>query len=223
MNFKRIAIHGRAWTAALLAASVIGTTTFSASFARADDEVARPPERAEGAGTSPNRTGDERTRRPDDDPSRRVVIEYRSPSIQRAPDWQEGEPIPPGYHPVQRVRKGPVIAGACTFGILYLISVLVAAAGTDVSNSTNTNNSVWGLYVPVVGPFITMTQSSTAVGNVFLVIDGAGQAAGAVLLLYGIVSPQTVLVRDDYGRPKLLPQPMLFGKSGGGIGLTGTF
>jgi hypothetical protein len=214
---------------------VIATTTFAGSIARADD--ARTPERSEGAGASSNaprtpegagassnRESDERTRRNDDDASRRVtVVEYNASRPRGAPDWQDGEPIPPGYHPVQRARRAPIIAGAVTFGILYLISVLVAAGGTDDANRNHTGNSLAGLYVPVVGPFITMTQNSSAVGNVVLVLDGAGQAAGAVLLLYGLVAPQTVLVRDDYGRPKLLPQPMLFGKSGGGIGLSGAF
>jgi hypothetical protein len=206
MNPKTIATRGRVWTAALLAATVMGTITFSGSLARADDK-----------------DSEEQARRNDDDSARRAPVEYRPPRPRAAPDWQDGEPIPPGYHPVQRMRKGPVIAGACTFGILYFISVLVAAAGTDISNSNHTTSSVTGLYVPVVGPFITMTQSPSATGNVLLVIDGAGQVAGAVLLLYGLISPQTVLIRDDNGRPKLLPQPILLGKSGGGIGLSGTF
>src|SRR5262249_33082790 len=40
-------------------------------------------------------------------------------------NWHEGEPIPPGYKPVERVRKGLIIGGAITFGALYSLSALV--------------------------------------------------------------------------------------------------
>jgi hypothetical protein len=138
-------------------------------------------------------------------------------------DWQEGEPLPPGYHPVQRTRKGAIVAGAVTLGILYFVSALIAAVYTDSSNHDHTSNPAAGLFVPVVGPFITMTQSSSATADVFLVMDGGAQAAGAILLVYGLTSPQTVLVRDSYfGRP-IFPKPMLLGRNGGGLGLVGSF
>jgi hypothetical protein len=139
-------------------------------------------------------------------------------------DWQEGEPIPAGYHPVQRTRKGAVIGGAVTFGVLYFISVLIAAVGADTATATHSNNDVAGLFVPVVGPFITMTQSSSATADVFLAIDGAAQAAGAILLVYGLTTPQTVLVRDaKLSPPPLFARPLLLGKDGAGLGLVGSF
>jgi hypothetical protein len=152
-----------------------------------------------------------------------MTLEVSRPAPHTISDWEEGEPIPPGYHPVQRVRKGAVVGGAVTFGVFYLISVLIAAAGTDISNANHTSNSAAGLYVPVAGPFITMTQSSSAVGNVFLALDGVAQGAGAALLIYGIAAPRTVLVRNDYGRPLVMPQPMILGRNAGGLGIVGTF
>ena len=81
-----------------------------------------------------------------------------------------------------------------------------------------------GLFIPTVGPFITITQSSSAMADVFLVIDGAAQSAGAILLVYGLTSPRTVLMRDNpIGRPMILPKPMLLGKDGAGVGLVGSF
>jgi hypothetical protein len=218
MNRMMMTTRSRTWLAALLALAT--TTAGTAANARADEakesvvapapaDAARPPEAA---------------RRADDESARRAPVDVRASSRPRViTDWQEGETVPPGYHPAQRMRKGAVIGGAVTFGVIYFINVLVAAGGTDYANSNHTSNSVAGLYAPVVGPFITMTQSSSAVADVFLVLDGLAQAGGAVLLLYGLTSPQTVLMRDDVGRPRLLPQPMLFGSGGAGAGLVGTF
>jgi hypothetical protein len=54
-------------------------------------------------------------------------------------------------------------------------------------------------------------------------MDGLGQAAGLALLIYGISSPASVLVRNDVLMKHLLPMPMLLGKNGSGFGLAGTF
>jgi hypothetical protein len=217
MNRMTMTTRSRTWLAALLA---LATTAGTAANARADEpkEGVVAPAPAEAPRPA------EATRRADDESARRTPVDMRGSSHPRViTDWQEGETVPPGYHPAQRIRKGAVIGGAVTFGVVYFVNVLVAAGGTDYANSNHTSNSVAGLYAPVVGPFITMTQSSSAVADVFLVLDGLAQAGGAVLLLYGLTSPQTVLMRDDYGRPRLLPQPMLFGRAGAGAGLVGTF
>jgi hypothetical protein len=202
-TFMIRATCARSRTAAIAASILISTVSLLPRSARADE--------AEGA--SPRATTEVAP------PPARVVIDPRA-----IRDWQEGDPVPPGYHPVQRMRKGAVIAGAVTFGVLYFISVLVAAVGTDAANANHSNNDVAGLYAPVVGPFITMARSSLAIADVFLVLDGAGQAAGAILLVYGLTSPQTVLVRDaNYGRPVVFPRPMLLGKDGAGLGFSGSF
>jgi hypothetical protein len=200
----------RAWTAAFLASTVLATTSLTSGIARAQDKGAEP---APPQGVA----------RPADQAPHTVTFEVARPAPHSLSDWQDGEPIPPGYHRVQRMRKGAIIGGAVTFGVLYFVSLLIAAAGTDEANRTHTSNSMAGLYVPAVGPFIAMTQSSTAVGGVFLAMDGLAQAGGAALFIYGVASPQTVLIRNDYGRPHLLPQPLLFGRSGGGLGLVGSF
>lgn len=136
-------------------------------------------------------------------------------------DYEEGEPVPPGYHPESRVRTGFIVGGAVTFGALYLISVLVGAAITDVNRGLGGKESGELLYVPVAGPFLQMINTESSTGNVTLAIDGAGQALGATLLIVGITSPRTVLVRNDLGQVRIMPMRM--GQSGGGIGLGGTF
>ncbi|MBS2013356.1 MAG: hypothetical protein JST00_10740 [Deltaproteobacteria bacterium] len=151
-------------------------------------------------------------------------------------DYEEGDPIPPGYHADTQMRKGLVIGGAITFGVMYLFSV-IAGAAIDDSNKTRsvyngtTYSTVPGksedsgtfLYIPVAGPFLQMTRTDTATGNVFLAIDGVAQAAGATMLLVGLTSPKTVLIRNDLAEVKVTPMRMGMDGSGSGLGLVGTF
>ncbi len=118
-------------------------------------------------------------------------------------DWNEGEPIPPGYHPSSRVRGGLIGGGAGLFGAFYLISALVAAVGTDVCNSgINCHNPFWPMYIPVAGPFITIgTVGSSATGDIFLILDGLAQAGGVAMIIVGAIG-HTVLVRNDLGEAK---------------------
>jgi hypothetical protein len=136
----------------------------------------------------------------------------------RITDWEEGEPIPPGYHSVSRIRKGLVIGGAVTFGVVYLINVLAAAVSHDVGNGSGA-----ALYIPIAGPFVLIPQSNSAVGSFGLVLDGLVQAGGAAMLIAGIAAPKTVLIRNDLAKIEFKPTPMTFGKNGAGFGFTGSF
>ena len=134
-------------------------------------------------------------------------------------DWEEGEPVPAGYHPTTRIRKGPVIAGSILFGVFYLFSTLAASIGSETSNGgTNPEGYLW---IPGVGPFLQMPGSS-AIGSWFLALDGIAQSGGLALLIYGIAAPRTVLVRNDLGL-RVVPRPMALGHGGGGFGLVGSF
>lgn len=130
-------------------------------------------------------------------------------------DYEDGDPIPPGYHAESQMRKGLIIGGAVTFGVMYLITALVGAAMDDVGSDGSF------LFVPVAGPFLQMTRTNTSTGNVFLAIDGLAQAAGATMLIVGLTSPKTVLVRNDLAEVRVAP--MRLGQNGGGLGLVGTF
>ena len=138
-------------------------------------------------------------------------------------DYEEGEPIPHGYHADTRVRTGLVVGGAVTFGVMYLFSVLAGSVMNDVANRPYGSSSARGdfLFVPVVGPFLQLTKTDSSSGYTILVIDGAAQAAGAAMLIAGITSPRTVLVRNDLAEVRVTP--MKVGERGNGIGLVGTF
>jgi hypothetical protein len=127
-------------------------------------------------------------------------------------DWNPREPVPPGYRPVSRARRGLLITGASILGSLYMLAVL--AGGTD--------KSLTPLYVPVFGPFLQIAtgHDSGSGANGVLVLDGLGQTAGAVMLLIAATTTKTVLVRNDLAEVRIAPTVT---KTGSGIGLVGRF
>jgi hypothetical protein len=146
--------------------------------------------------------------------------------------YEEGDPIPPGYHVVQRARGGLVIAGTITFSVSYGIA-LSAAMINDFDDQTH-----W-LAIPVVGPWLMMwdrsrpnCDSQTGTGCVeesletvlrfYLAIDAIAQAAGAGMLAFGIAG-RKILVRDDnpYASVRLVPGRI--GAVGYGATLVGRF
>jgi hypothetical protein len=136
-------------------------------------------------------------------------------------DWREGDPIPPGYHPATRARTGLIAGGAAMFAAPYLISVLIGAIGED-TRCSSCSNAAAPLFIPVVGPFITMGNTDSATADVFLVVDGLLQAAGLAMFIYGVSVPKVVLVRNDLGKVEFTPTPIV-GPNMGGLGITGTF
>lgn len=148
------------------------------------------------------------------------TVGYSGPRL--ITDWEEGEPIPAGYHTTHRFRKGLIVGGAVTFGVTYLFNVIGAAAAHDANGGGTPADA---LYAPVIGPFILMGSHSTdtALGKVGLAIDGLAQAAGATMLICGLALPKTVLVRNDLGKVEVTVTPMSMGKGGNGLGLAGTF
>jgi hypothetical protein len=133
-------------------------------------------------------------------------------------DWQEGQPVPSGYHPVQRVRKGFIIAGAVTLGTMYLLT----AFGAAIAHDANQNGSADALFIPVAGPFLQMSQTSYTTGQFLNIVDGLAQTGGLVMLVYGLSSPSTILIRNDVGVRTLLPVPYA-NSQGAGMGFVGTF
>jgi hypothetical protein len=136
-------------------------------------------------------------------------------------EWEVGEPIPYGYHPATRVRKGMLIAGAIVFGVTYLYSAGAASVGGDLATSSGGDNKAAALYVPVFGPFIELGQTDSSTLRYILVLDGLAQGIGAAMFIYGIAVPKNVLVRNDLAMVTVTP--MRFGNDGSGLGLVGRF
>jgi len=145
-------------------------------------------------------------------------------------DYEDGEPIPAGYHKKTRVRKWMVAGGAATFGALYLFSLIIGATGDSVCSSEQSSGNLnpcrpngWrDLYIPVAGPFVAIAGLNATGGTAPLLIDGIGQAAGVALLIVGIAMPSSELVRDDVGKPKFFVTPTV-ARGATGLGVVGTF
>ena len=138
--------------------------------------------------------------------------------------YAEGAPTPPGYHLDTRFRPGLVVAGGVVLGASYGFALIQAASSKG--------EAPW-LYAPVVGPFVVagaVYRSSNgqdgAALSLVLIAEGLVQLTGASLLVAGLVSPRTTLVRNDVAKSGgsgfswvLTPQ---LGRGSLGLGLAGT-
>jgi hypothetical protein len=139
-------------------------------------------------------------------------------------DYSEGQPVPPGYHVENHIRKGLFIAGLATFGGVYLVSASIGSVDTG-------NDELKPLFIPVAGPFIAIhTTRSSGAGTFWLVADGVVQGGAILMAVLGLALQQDVLVRNDVAKverktiakPKLVLSPLQFGMSGMGLGAVGT-
>jgi hypothetical protein len=130
--------------------------------------------------------------------------------------YREGEPAPDGYVEDTKIRKGLVIAGASTFGALYLLSVAVATSAQD---DLSDDEELAPLFIPVAGPFVTMaTADPVALGTVALILDGVGQSTGVALFIAGLAARKRVWLRSDVANVTVAP---LATRSGGGLSVVG--
>ena len=133
--------------------------------------------------------------------------------------YKEGDLIPKGYHIEERRRPLVLIFG----GLLTISSYTLCAAFAG----SGLKNAQYG-YIPFVGPFIAMAKVETYKGDTTLasfVMAGIGEIAGAALLGYGIIATEPWLVRNKEQAKKAAQVYMAptFGKSGGGLGVLGSF
>ena len=143
--------------------------------------------------------------------------------------WRDGDPVPPGYHVEDKPRSGLVTGGL----IMVLVPYSIGAFATISAKFGN--ESTW-LLAPVIGPWMTMGQrryydcprsgggdTLGCAADVFvvmgLIVSGVVQAAGATLLLVGILNTKPGLVHDE---ASLRVRPMTIG-SGYGLGLSSGF
>lgn len=116
--------------------------------------------------------------------------------------WQDGDPVPVGYHPERRLRLGLLLAGATVFAVGYGGSVASALGSGNGANA-----------IPVVGPLLRFELEPA------LALSSAAQVVGVGLLIGGVVG-RWVLVRDEQRSVEVHP---LFLPNGAGVGLAGHF
>ena len=139
-------------------------------------------------------------------------------------DYEEGQPIPPGYRVESRMRKGMVIGGISAFGGFYLLSIVTGVLGNATQAAFGSDKEQFApLYIPLAGPWITIgTTHANATGTFALAVLGAGQAVGAAFFIAGLASPVDKLVRNDVSKRKVQVLPLIANGSYG-VGAIGRF
>src|SRR5664280_129606 len=160
-----------------------------------------------------------------------TAITY-NPTLRQRPavlPYLEGAPVPRGYMVEEYHPRGLIIGGAVTLGVLYSLSLAVAA-----SNNFNTANG-W-LAVPIVGPFGWLATRKTPPCNnsmysyscsnddsgnrAAVVLDGMGQVAGAAMLIAGLAITRKHLLLVDPNETVVAPYAT---STSAGLNLLGRF
>jgi len=116
---------------------------------------------------------------------------------QEITDFDDSAPTPYGYTRVERTRKGLIIGGAVTLGATYLATTFIGAVAAEFDKAEGRDTNIAPVFLPVAGPFLEIGETDSPFARFCLAVSGAGQVAGAVMLLYGLSSSRTVLVRND--------------------------
>lgn len=135
--------------------------------------------------------------------------------------YQAGEPIPPGYHMVERPLTGLIVTGAVTFGVTYGFTAGVAILANFLSHivwDEDADDKWLALGIPVAGPLIFCASD----GHVepLLILDSAAQATGVALIVIGASTKSRTLVLDRPALGAVAPMPVA---GGSGLMLSGTF
>lgn len=131
--------------------------------------------------------------------------------------------IPPGYRVVEQRRTNIAIAGASIFGGLWIASAI--AGGIMEDSGKYSGHHGWPMYLPVVGPFITIASYDASAGGATpLVFVGLGQAAGLAMLIAGMVTREKWLKYQFEPTAALKMTPTVGATDKGGFaGVVGTF
>lgn len=131
---------------------------------------------------------------------------YAYPGIPLTPPtlpYHEDRPIPPNYRLDERSNKALIITGFSLFGLAYGISLGVATI--VLSGNSNDGEQFAPLFIPVVGPFITMATFEDD-ASATLTLNGVTQSLGVISILIGIFATDKVLVRVDPFAASLTPE-----------------
>jgi hypothetical protein len=124
--------------------------------------------------------------------------------------YRSGLPVPPGYHVEHRAASGLIGTGIGTIALGYVV-------GLGVASSHDFDGSLGWMAVPVIGawPAVAGSHVSCSAQDVpgakqclsdaynqattiaIVAVDGMVQATGVVLLVAGLLSGHSELVRDD--------------------------
>jgi hypothetical protein len=117
--------------------------------------------------------------------------------------FEEGQTVPSGYVVGSRTDRSLVVAGSTAFGVSYLTSLI--AAGVAISTNSGSGTSYAPLFVPVIGPYITIgTAKASGAAAVWLALDGLAQTGGATVFVYSLIAKEKYLNRKERDRAAAL-------------------
>lgn len=134
--------------------------------------------------------------------------------------YEDGDPIPAGYHLESRARMNLVGTGIGLFVPFYAISTLSAAIAEAGGNS-----NYWPMYIPTIGPVIAISTAKPEnnFATFMLGLDTAAQTAGIGLIIWGMVAREKRLIRIADSVPAFELAPLHFGRGSAGLGISGSF
>lgn len=118
--------------------------------------------------------------------------------------------------------------GGVTFGLTWIASGILSVVTMDMNAGFGGGGklfdgySTWPMWLPVVGPFVTMgTTADKSVPWFFVVPAALGQCTGFALLVAGLASTESDLEPNELARPRLFLTPQV-GSDLPGLGVVGT-
>ncbi len=102
-----------------------------------------------------------------------------------------GAPVPLGYD--TQLARSDAAASVRLVGSIFL----GVGYGSAYFAALSYPGGVGALYVPVLGPWVSIKQGETPAAKALLAANGAVQGTGAILLIGGILGAGTQLVRKE--------------------------
>jgi hypothetical protein len=148
---------------------------------------------------------------------------YPPPGYAPAPQYPGYAPYPVYAQPqpvtVHKPRRGLVTGGAITFGVSWGIAASVSLLLNDdgcTGGCAAVSNYLW---IPVAGPAIVAARDTSSGGDSLLILWSAAQAAGAAMLIVGLVGRDVTEYRYVRNGVSLQLTPLL-ARSASGMALT---
>lgn len=126
---------------------------------------------------------------------------------------------PPQPVTVHRPRRGLVTGGAITFGVSWGLAASISLLLNDGSCTGSCSDSADYLWIPIVGPLVVAARDSSSGGDGIFFLWSAAQAAGATMLVVGLIGHDVTEYRYAKGGATLQLTP-LFARNTSGMALT---
>ena len=119
--------------------------------------------------------------------------------------------------------------GGVTLGVTWIASGILGYVSKDWNAGMGGGGklfdgySTWPMWLPVVGPFVTIgTTAEKSVPWFFIVPAALGECTGLALLVAGLAASESALEPNDVARPTIYVTPHV-GSDALGLGAVGTF